>query len=392
MITRTEIEQLAAYQDSAAPLVSFYMDLDKGRPDETKWSIRLKNLLNDLDAGRGAWSDAAWQSVTEDAERIRAFVRDQRVTGGRGLAVFASSAANFWQTYTFPNRVGNYARVDRSAYVRPLVRMLDRYKPQCVVLVSQDQGRVFFLQGDTGETIEERGDLLSDVPRRHDQGGWSQANLQRRRNDAVHQHLKETADMTFTIFQQTPFEHLLVGGTEPVVNEFQSCLHPYLRERLVATFSAPISASPKTVQERTRPILRALDTQQQVALVERVEAEVGQRDMGVAGLVDTLAALRQGQVLTLILNEDLAAPGQRCLDCAALTTDTGRSACEDCGGGLVAVADIVSDVVEQALEQDAEVRIIAAPTAMPRLQALGNVGALLRFAVRPTPALAEAAQ
>ncbi|MFN8485255.1 MAG: Vms1/Ankzf1 family peptidyl-tRNA hydrolase [Anaerolineae bacterium] len=392
MITRTEIEQLAAYQDSAAPLVSFYIDLDKGRPDETKWSIRLKNLLNDLDAGRGAWSDAAWQSVTEDAERIRAFVRDQRVTGGRGLAVFASSAANFWQTYTFPNRVGNYARVDLSAYVRPLVRMLDRYKPQCVVLVSRDQGRVFFLQGDTGETIEERGDLLSDVPRRHDQGGWSQANLQRRRNDAVHQHLKETADMTFTIFQQTPFEHLLVGGTEPVVNEFQSCLHPYLRERLVATFSAPISASPKTVQERTRPILRALDTQQQVALVERVEAEVGQRDMGVAGLVDTLAALRQGQVLTLILNEDLAAPGQRCLDCAALTTDTGRSACEDCGGGLVAVADIVSDVVEQALEQDAEVRIIAAPTAMPRLQALGNVGALLRFAVRPTPALAEAAQ
>ena len=31
-------------------------------------------------------------------------------------------------------------------------------------------------------------------------------------------------------------------------------------------------------------------------------------------------------------------------------------------------------------------------TSRPRLQALGNVGALLRFAVRPTPALAEAAQ
>ncbi len=390
MITRTEIEQLAGYQDSAAPLVSFYMDIDKGRPDENKWSIRLKNLLAGLEAGRGNWSDAEWESVTGDMERIRAFVRDQRVAGGRGVAVFASSAANVWQTYTFPNRVGNYARVDHSAYVRPLVRMLDRYKPQCVVLVSQDQGRVFFLQGDTGETIEERGDLVSDVPRRHDQGGWSQANLQRRRSDAVHQHLKETADMVFTIFQQTPFEHLLVGGTEPVVNEFQPCLHPYLRDRLVATFTAPISASPKTVQERTRPILRALDTQQQIGLVERVEAEVGQRDMGVAGLADTLAALRQGQVLSLILAEDLVAPGQRCVDCGALTTDTEERECADCGGGLVAVADVVSDLVEQALEQDAEVRVIAAPAAMPRLQALGNVGALLRFAVRPTPATAEA--
>ncbi|MFN8498920.1 MAG: Vms1/Ankzf1 family peptidyl-tRNA hydrolase [Anaerolineae bacterium] len=390
MITRTEIEQLAAYQHSAAPLVSFYMDLDKGRLDGMQWSTRLKNLLADLEAGRSAWPDAAWESVTADAERIRAFVRDQRVVGGRGVAIFASSAANFWQTYAFPNRVGNYARVNHSAYVRPLVRMLDRYKPQCVVLVSGDQGRVFFLQGDTGETIEERGDLLSDVPRRHGQGGWSQANLQRRRSDLVHQHLKETADMTFTIFQQTPFEHLLVGGTEPVVNEFQSCLHPYLRDRLVATFSAPISASPKTVQERTRPILRALDTQQQIGLVERVEAEVRQRDMGVAGLVDTLVALRQGQVLTLILNEDFAAPGQRCLDCGAITTDVEAAACEECGGRLAPVADIVSDVVEQALEQDAEVRVIAAPAAMPRLQALGSVGALLRFAVRPTPAMAEA--
>ncbi|MFN8472410.1 MAG: Vms1/Ankzf1 family peptidyl-tRNA hydrolase [Anaerolineae bacterium] len=390
MITRTEIEQLAAYQHSVAPLVSFYMDLDKGRPDETKWSIRLKNLLGDLESSRGQWSDAEWESVASDAERIRAFVRDQRVAGGRGVAVFASSAANFWQTYTFPNRVGNYARVNHSAYVRPLVRMLDRYKPQCVVLVSQDQGRVFFLQGDTGETIEERGDLVSDVPRRHDQGGWSQANLQRRRNDAVHQHLKETADMAFTIFQQTPFEHLLVGGTDHVVNEFQTCLHPYLRDRLVATFSVPISASPKTVQERTRPILRALDTQQQLGLVERVEAEVGQRDMGVAGLADTLAALRQGQVLTLILGEDFAAPGQRCLDCGALTADVDGTTCADCGGHLVGVGDIVSDLVEQALEQDAEVRVIAAPAAMPRLQALGHVGALLRFAVRPAPAMAEA--
>ncbi len=392
MISRTEIEQLAGYQDSAAPLVSFYMDIDKGRPDENKWSIRLKNLLGGLEADRSGWSDAEWESVASDMERIRAFVRDQRVAGGRGVAVFASSAANIWQTYTFPNRVGNYARVDHSAYVRPLVRMLDRYKPQCVVLVSQDQGRVFFLQGDTGETIEERGDLVSDVPRRHDQGGWSQANLQRRRSDAVHQHLKETADMVFTIFQQTPFEHLLVGGTEPVVNEFQTCLHPYLRARLVATFSAPISASPKTVQERTRPILRALDTQQQVGLVERVEAEVGQRDMGVAGLADTLAALRQGQVLTLILAEDFVAPGRRCVDCGALAVSVDGSECADCGGRLTAVADIVSDMVEQALEQDSEVRVIAAPAAMPRLQTLGNVGALLRFAVRPTPAVAEVSQ
>jgi peptide subunit release factor 1 (eRF1) len=388
MITRTEIEQLTRYEDVEAPIISFYMDIDKGRPDEAKWSIRLKNLLNEVENRRSEWPDAQWSSISEDMERIRLFVRDQRVAGARGIAVFASSAGDIWHTYAFPNRVGNDIRVGHSAHVRPLFRMLDRYQPQCVALVSQDQARIFLLHGDHGETIELRDEVASDVPRAHDQGGWAQARLQRHHADAVRHHLQVAADLVFNLFQEVQFERLLIGGTDTVASEFESRLHAYVRDRLVGTFNVPTSASPKTVQDRVRPILRALDGQRQYDVVTRLEAEVAQRDMGVAGLNDTLDALRQGQVMTLVIEEGYRAPGQRCEDCSSLVVDAGEQ-CPHCGGKLVEVEDIVSAMVEQALEQNAEVRIVGTPAAMSRLEKLGHVGALLRFAIQPDLAEGE---
>lgn len=385
MITRTEIEQLATYEQPEAPVISFYMNIDKGRPDEMKWNIRLKNLVNQIEGQRDRWSDAQWESIAADVERIRRFVGDQRVLGAVSVAIFASSAANFWQPYTFPTRTRNEVRVNHTAYVRPLFRLLDSAKPQCVALVSQDQGRVFLLWGAAGEVIEERGDLVSDIPRRHDQGGWSQANLQRRHDDAVRHHLKQTADMIFTLAQSVPFERLLIGGADTVTKEFQGLLHPYLRERLVATFSAPIAATPKTVQERVRPILQALEAQKQSDLVADVAEEVGQRDKGVAGLADTLEALRQGQVLTLVLAEDYTAAGHHCRQCDSLLTNhTGR--CPHCGSDCEDVDDIVAAMVEQALGRGAQVYTISTPAALARLEPLGQVGALLRFAMKPVPA------
>lgn len=382
MITRTEIEQLASYENPATPVISFYLNIDKGRPDEASWNIRLKNLLSKLEERRSEWSEAEWASVTADMERIRAYVRDQRVAGARGVAIFASSAGDFWQTYAFPNRVGNEVRLTHSTYVRPLFRTLDRFQPQCVALVSKDQGRIFLLFGDTEQTIEERADLVSDVPGRHDQGGRAQARLQRHHDDAVRQHLKKTAELVFKVFRETPFERLLIAGTDPVAAEFQDALHPYVRERILGTFNIPMSASPKIVQDRARPILRAMDAQRQQDMVDLLAAEVAERDLGAVGLAPSLDALRQGQVQTLLVIEDYDAPGQRCTACGALLTQ-GHAACPLCGGALMEVEDLVSSMVEQAMEQGARVLTVTAPGAVARLESLGHVGAILRFAVAP---------
>ena len=45
-------------------------------------------------------------------------------------------------------------------------------------------------------------------------------------------HLRRAADVAFAMFQAEPFEHLTLGGPEPVVRALEATLHPYLRDRL----------------------------------------------------------------------------------------------------------------------------------------------------------------
>ena len=186
------------------------------------------------------------------------------------------------------------------------------------------------------------------------------------------------------VYQVTPFVRLLVGGTETIVSEFQSLLHPYLRERFIGSFAIPISATPKTVQDRARPILRALDSQRQYDLVKQLEDQVNGGEMGVAGLDGTLEALRRSQVATLLMAENFSAPGQRCTQCDSLFSRASGQ-CPACGGRLVPLDDIAEEMVDQALGQDAQVVVVTSPAALTCLEPQGHVGALLRFAIQPTP-------
>lgn len=378
MLTRVELEQLSSYHNPDYPVISFYLNIDKGRPDEAKVEIRLKNVLTEIEEQREQWTKAQMESVERDLERIRAFVRDQRVQGGQGVVAFACSADDFWTTYTFPRRVGNHVHLDHRPYVKPLFRILAHYEPICTVLIGKGKGRIFITQGDQ---IEERSDVFTAVPKRHDQGGWAQARLQRQHDEAVTHHLKTTAEQVFGLYQEMKFDKLLVAGTEELVSQFQEHLHPYLKERLVATFPLSLVASTKTIHERTRQIVDALAQQEALELVERLESESSAQNLGVVDLPGTLRAVQQGQVLTLLVTEGFAEDGKRCRGCGHLTVYA-EEECPYCGGSLAPVADIVQAIADLAFDQGCAVKFLEGEAGR-RLAKLGSIGALLRYRPRP---------
>ncbi len=374
MLTRIELEQLSKYHNPDYPVTSFYLNIDKGRPDEAKVEVRLKNVLAQIEEQRDRWTKAQMESVERDVERIRAFVRDQRVRGGQGVVAFACSADNFWQAYAFPRRVGNHVHLDHQPYVKPLFSILTYYEPVCTVLVGKRKARVFVTRGDQ---IEEPSDVLTEIPKRHDQGGWAQARLQRRHNEAVTHHLKTTADRIFDLYQRIKFDKLLVAGTEELVSQFEEYLHPYLRERLVGTFPLGMTAGTKMVHEHTRRVVDELVQKEALELVERVESESGAQGLGVVALPGTLRAVQQGQVHILLVTEGFAESGKRCRQCGHLTVRE-QEMCSYCGGELAPVMDIVQAVADQAFDQGCEVRFLDGQ-AGERLAKLGGIGALLRF-------------
>jgi peptide chain release factor subunit 1 len=231
---------------------------------------------------------------------------------------------------------------------------------------------VFVVEGDRAEEVEEFED---DVPGRHDQGGWSQSRYQRHIEEHVHRHLKRTAEVLRAVQGRRPFDHLVLGGAEELVAVLERELHSYLARRIVARASMPITASAAqvvaTCQEREREREARREVEALSRLVSEVEARTGR---AVAGLPDTLAALEAGRVDTLVVDALFHAEGVRCPACGHL--DLREGLCAACGTETVAVERLEEVTIEEALRRRCRVETVG---SAPSLDALGRIGALLRF-------------
>ena len=375
MLTRQEVEELGRYRSEKYPVISFYLNIDTRSPEQDRSLIRLKNLFYQVENVKETLTTEEAESVTRDQERIRAFVREQAMQGARGVAVFASSGAGLWETYTFPNRIGQHIEIGDAPYVKPLFRMLERYKPICTVLIGKGKSRIFLLHADE---IAEQTDVFSPVPGRHDQGGWAQARLQRHHDERVIQHLKTTADQLFQLYQDGVFRRLLIGGTDELVTQFQEYLHPYLRDWVVATFPMEMMANVKKIQQQSNQALEASQRAAQQSLLERLESEFAAQKLGVAGLRATIRALERGQIMTLLVNDGFAEPGYRCVSCGHIILSE-EEQCPYCSGELEYIDDVVAHIIDQVYEQDCDVVFVAGDSNVARLAKLGDIGALLRY-------------
>lgn len=376
MLTRQDVEELSRYRSEKYPVVSLYLNIDTQTPDQDRSQIRLKNLFNQTEDAKEEMATEESDSLSRDQERIRAYVREQAMQGARGVAVFASSGAGLWETYDFPNRIGQFIEIGETPYVKPLFRMLERYTPVCTVLIGKGRSRIFLLHGDE---IKEQTDVYSPVPGRHDQGGWAQARLQRHHDERVIQHLKATADQLFKMHQDGVFRRLIVGGTEELVTQFEEYLHPYLQDRLVDTFPMEMMANQKKIQEQSLQALEASEVAAQAALLNRLESETGAQSLGVAGLPGTIRALERGQIMTLLVNDEFSVPGYQCVSCSHIVLDDEEDVCPYCAGELERRDDVVAHVIDQVYEQGSDVVFISDPDHAERLREFGNIGALLRY-------------
>jgi peptide chain release factor subunit 1 len=373
-LERTLVRKLAEWSPGESPVTTVYLSVDgKLFPRKQDYEVRVEDLLRHAHAAAEGLPKPQRLSVERDIEEMRSFVGDRFDRGARrGLAMFSSSAAGLWEDIEVPWSVRNQEMVGPYADLLQLEAMLEAYESFCTVLVDSEKARIFLAE--LGR-IEEQSHLLDDVPGRHEQGGWAQARYQRHVDDHRQRHFKHTAEVLFGFFKRRPFDHLIVGGPEEPLVEFESELHDYLKQRILARINAPITASAAEVLDRSLRIEEDLGRTRVREAIERIVAEgaAGRHD-AVAGLEPTLAALFENRVQTLIVSLDLRAPGRECPQCERLTA-RGKK-CPACRSQTHEVPDVVEAAVRQALRHGARAETV---TEDGDFAGIGGIGALLRF-------------
>jgi peptide chain release factor subunit 1 len=377
MISEADIAEIRTHQAVPdSPVLSVYLDVDQGKASNLnrQFEVVLKDMLRSI---KEQLDEKQLQSFAADAERVQQCVASFEPEA-KGLIIFCDDSENFLWMRTLNVAVHNHARWSDTAYMLPLLKVLDEYERYGVTLVDKAHARLFtvFL----GE-IEEHHEALALLEVKHTKTTgtdhiWSQKRFQRKADTHVRWHLKHVAEMLDKLVDRYRFDRLVLAGRLEATSELYHLLSKRLRARVVERLTLPMEASEHAILAETLRIEQQVERHFEQRLVEELLA-ADQPNHITLGLESTVYALDEGRIWHLVYADGFRARGGQCPHCTMLFART-AGACDYCGMAIEPVDDLVERMAEGVLESDGKVEEVAGEAAM-RLQQAGGIGAVLRF-------------
>jgi len=371
------LRELAGFRAENGCAISLYLDLDPSvSPTAGDVATRVRSLL---DAGskshgatRGDLTHEVRQGLREDLERLeRFFGNDFDRDGAQGLAVFAAGLDNVWSVVPLPLKVPETIRVADDFLLAPLVPLVGRGGGALVAVVNREQGRLYALRNGR---LQDLADLTEDAPRRHDQGGWSQANFQRHVDNLAHEHYKRVGEELERQFRRLQRPRIVVVCSDDVRPEFTQALSTEVCDAIVGWTAAEQHAGAAELHAAVVPLLESWRAEREDEAVERWREEVGRNGRAASGWAETLEAASDARVELLLYAEGVQRHAYRCPACGRAAASFG--ACPLDGTSMEARDDGLDVAVRLTLANGGEALAVE---HRPDLEPVEGIGALLRF-------------
>ena len=363
------------------PVVSLYLDLN---PEEFATAparaSEIDSLIDEahksLEAVQQDRDHEERMALRADLDRIRDYFSSADVpyAGAGALAVFCSVRDGLFEVIQLPRPTTRQVVIADRPVIEPLIRS-SQDRRWCVGLVSRREARI--LAGPV-ERLGELRDFEDDVPGKHKQGGWSQANYERSIEKDADDHFRHVAAELHRLWQDERYDRLALGGPVEDISRLESFLHNDLRpvlvpQRLDVDLS---SATPATVREALTTLVEADEHEREGAALDRLAQGVGAGGRAVGGPADVLGALNERRVETLLLDEQFDQEGGRCPSCGVLSLESSGACPTGDGSQIEPVVRLREAAIQTAVLQDADVIVLA---ERPDLGPFQGIGALLRF-------------
>jgi len=376
MITREDIRELAAFQSNGdGCALSFYFQphtpQNRSHKEET---ILAKDLVRQ--ALREAEKHGKSACAREDLDRILDIANNLRGNQARAKAVFASATRKIWREFDLPPQLpGTQLFVNRRFHLKPLAALLGAQPKLCVALVDRQRGRFFDLRLDD---LQERGALFHNLPRGRSDGyaGYDAGHAQRRVANEARQHYKAVADRLQEELERGLWEKLVIGCHDTNWSEFESHLHPYVKQRLLGHFPADVpTLTLDQIREHANHALRLAQDQRRETLVRETLSLAKGNGRAVTGLRRVLRSLELGEVQALLLGENYTARAVECGSCGHVDSHM-VPYCVVCGKATRDLEDVCDAMVPMAIRRDIELFYVKNDEEFDKV---GNIAALLRF-------------
>ncbi len=375
-LSSERLRELAGFRAVHECAISLYVNLDPHVvPTTGDVAARVHAIIENgehrVAASHADLNHAERRALRADFERLREYFASEFDRAGvLGAAVFAAGLENVWTPIELTEPVGDDVKVGRDFYVAPLVRLLGESDGAIVAVVGREQGRLYRLQAGRLEELAARFD---EQPRRHDQGGWSQARYQRHIDELALGHLRLVADELGRQVRRLHAPEVVVVGAEETRAEFLELLPGDVRSSVVGTTQAEAHASRSELYQAA-PVLDRVRAERERQSLERWREEAGRGGRAVAGWADTLEAASDGRVELLLFQDGADRPAYQCPACGRAAVTDGS--CPLDGTAMEQRAEGVDLAVHQTLAHGGSVRAVRDGRD---LEPVEGIGALLRY-------------
>ena len=379
------LNDVARFDFGGCPVLSFYLDIDGGRYSAMQCVERAHQLLRSARrqlASIGLSAECI-ASVEHDIDAVTKYCGTEIEWGRyRGLAIFACHSRAYWRAITLPASEPDQVFIEVVPCLRPLLELRQDYPHYAVALIDQRKARFFTV--DLGE-IKEHEPLKDNVDRRVHSGsyyGLSDKRMERHVDEQIDAHLKNTARQLDALFAENQPEFVVLGGTPNTLAGLRRVLSPNIEARVCSELQIPSHATCSEVFADSVVAVHACGRQAAGQLAIEVRDAAHGNGFGAQGIADTLNALHQRNVETLVVDRRFHVPGSRCLSCQRLYESPGE--CPACGSvDALPFGDVVEAAVHAALQQGAGIKHVF---GVPDFREDG-IGALLRFRLRNVPVI-----
>ncbi|MBL8126936.1 MAG: hypothetical protein JNM64_04800 [Chloroflexia bacterium] len=370
---------------------------ETGAPRRPGWQQMQRELhaLVESHGPRGETYDA----LAADLARITEFVETQLEPNVNGAFIVADGQQGVFEAIPLDVAPTPSLVLESVPALRPLVHASEDYPTFAVVNANQQEANVWVIERlGWSENIQ----VASDgYPRHQSTGGLNAQRYQNRANERVEAFARTVAEQVNRLFMESssPPDYLILSDEEPMATAIAEHLHKEVSPKVLGRVVLGKDPLPTEIAAIVAPMIEAAERQEEIDAVQKVADNVGAQTLGIAGAVDTLRALANGQVQMLVMNDDFTATGWA--DYTLPLFGLGEIPAEHPAGGDVAnlrVTKLEDEAVRLAVLNGGTVELIQtteplrADSDVPRaggeipraaaataLDGLGGIGAVLRY-------------
>lgn len=367
MINQVQLQELLAYNSNGNKVLSLYLDTDTAQDSRENIKQQVRGMIRDAELHN-----------TESAHMIERYLDHSYTWDAPGLALFCCGEQDYLQDFATAVSFRNRLRISPKPYIKPLAHLLDFYAHYGVVLVDSIGAR--FFEYHLGELKRTEGYMGEETQKLKKGSGSSAHGMRggagggRHEEEVVNRNLREAANAANHFFTNKAIRRLFIGGTAQTVAHFQELLPKQMQSCIAGTFAMDMNAGEHEVRAQTLQLLGEANAKQEETMVSQLMEAKARGNQGVVGLDETLQAINERRVQTLIISDGFRAPGYFNESTGFVVADLTKSPIspED----LTPVDDVVDIALNFTMNQGGHAEVVNKNLL---LEENGRIGAILRY-------------